>query len=179
MRIVRGHRPVVRRDNEVLGGIEAMGQLFERNPADPLRVTGPTGRWPRAVAARPLGNATGRVVSDVAVHVRVDEILGRHDEMTERAGEVVPVACLIQLKKRHDGRIIFVERRPSERKRLERRRLWIGLRLGIGHVERVRYERSVTGHPYVEVNRRGAFDGDRFGDDLNRLLCPTKLGQSA
>src|SRR5947209_6620329 len=84
---------------------------------------------------------------------------------SEGAGEVVPVACLIQLKKRHDGRIIFVERRPSERKRLERRRLWIGLRLGIGHVERVRYERSVTGHPYVEVNRRGAFDGDRFGDD--------------
>ena len=79
----RRRRTVVGGDDEVLGRIEGVRQLVERNPAGPLGVAGPAVGRPRAVAARADRDASGRVVADVAVDVGIDEVLRRHDELAQ------------------------------------------------------------------------------------------------
>src|SRR5262249_38228191 len=134
---------------------------------------------PRAVAVRAHRDAAGRVVADVAVDVTVDEILRGDDELAQRAGELVPIARVVEPQERLQRGVVGVERRPAEGERIERRRLRYLLRSVVDRVDAVGDERPVAGDADVQQNRRRALDGDRFGDDGQRLERAAELGGGA
>ena len=76
------------------GGSNVCGSLS--NGIQPVHsiVSAPAVGRQRPVAARTHRDAAGGVVADVAIDVAIHEVLRRHDEITERRREIVPVARL-------------------------------------------------------------------------------------
>ena len=122
VRIAGRRGTMIRRDDEVLRGIEEMRKLVERNPSGPLGLAARSIGRLRAVAARADRNVPRRVVPDVAVDVAVDEILRRDDEVAQRVRELIPVARFVELQEGQNGRVVGIERGPSQRERLDGRR---------------------------------------------------------
>jgi len=168
---------VVRRHDEMFGRIVDVRQIVERHPAGPFGVAGPAVRGTRTVARRAHRNVTGRVVPDVPVDVRVDEVLRRYDVALQRAGELRPVARRVHLQKRFEGAIVRIERRPAERERLERRRLRLRLRFRVVRIDGVGHERAVPRHAHAQLNRRRALDDDRFRNHRDRFLRAAEFGE--
>ena len=106
IRIAGRRRPVIGGDDEMLGRIEGVGELVERDEPGPLEIAGGSVARQRPVTARAERNAAGRVVADVPVHVGVNEILRRYDEYFHRIGELVPVARFVEEEQGSDGRIV-------------------------------------------------------------------------
>ena len=138
-----------------------MRQVVERNPAGPLRFARPSRRW----QARPsplarIGNASRRVVADVAGDVGVDEVLRRDDEIAERLGELGSSCAPRSSQERGQRGVVGVERGPAECQRLERRCACLAgmRRRRVVRVDRVGHQRTVARDADVEADGRVALD---------------------
>ena len=169
-------RTMVGRDDDMRRRIVQMRQLIERYPSDPFSVAAPPVGRERTVAGPANGNPPRRVITDVPIDVCIHPVLRRHDEVTQRGREVVPVARLVHLQNRHERRVVRIERGPAEGERLHRRRLRRPLRLRGVRVERVRDQRSVSRHADVDVYGIRPLDGDRFGNHGHRLHRAAEFG---
>src|SRR5262249_60873569 len=136
-------RTIVRRHHEVFGRIEYVRKFVEWNPAGPFAIARPTLFRNQPVPPCANGNVAWRVVPDMAVDVGVDEVLRRDCELTKGAGEIGPVAGLIQPEERVDGRVIVIERGPAKRERLEPGRLGGRFQGSIVCIDGIRNERTV------------------------------------
>ena len=63
-----------------------------------------------------------------------------------------------------------------EGKRLDIDRPWHCRRSGIVRVDGIGHQWSVSGDPYVQLNRRGSFDLNRLRDHRDRLLDAAEFG---
>ncbi len=111
-------------------GLKAYGQLLEGDVAGPFVLIRPAGDGQPAVAMGADGDLARHLVADIAVHVGVDEVLGRHVELAGRLAEFVPIGCLVETPDGREGRakarapssagrgVVFGQRHP---------RVWCGI----------------------------------------------------
>ena len=115
VRVVGPDQPVVRGDDPSRGRIEHVGQLVEGHEAQPVAVRARARVGPRPVAPAPDGQPARRIPADVAVHVRVDEVLRGPGEQLHRLPELVPAPRPLQPGESGELDRVVLQRRPAQR----------------------------------------------------------------
>ena len=112
--IVRAHQTVVGGDDPARGRVDEMGQRLEGHERRPVSLVGGPGVGPRPVSGAADGEAARGVPRDVAVHVRVDEVLGGAGELAQRLLELLPVRGAVHEQEGRQLRRV-VQRGPPQR----------------------------------------------------------------
>src|SRR6185437_9838530 len=106
---------LIRRDNHAAGRIVKRWKPIKWNEPIPFVVAGAAVRWNIAVVIPPDRQKPRRVIPDVAVHIRVDEVLSRAGESLQRRRELRPIARAVDAEKRKLKRA-WLGRGPAHRK---------------------------------------------------------------
>src|SRR5262249_7375701 len=91
---------LVRSDQHPGGRIVDGRQVIKGNVSFPFVLAVAAAHWELAGKAVADGEASGRLVTDVAFAIRIHEVLARTGILAQRLAELLPVGCLIDLRKR-------------------------------------------------------------------------------
>src|ERR671931_2941852 len=75
---------------QAIGRVEGSRQLVEGNRAMPLVLAAPAGRWHEPLAALAHRHAAGKLVTNVAVDVRIDQVHRWRPPAARSGAELVP-----------------------------------------------------------------------------------------
>src|SRR2546425_5411101 len=107
------HDAAVRRRDHSRRWIKSVRQVFKRNIPRPVVVIGVSGGGYSPLAVLSDREPARRVGADVAVHVRINEILHGSREVAQRRGKFLPVLGAVDFEERK-AECVGLERRPAE-----------------------------------------------------------------
>src|SRR5579864_3983003 len=98
--IVGRKRILIGRHDHSRGWVEGRRQLLEGYESLPLEISG--GAVHGEVASPPFtnGELAGGVISDISVHVGIDEVRAGAGEARKRGGELLPIAGAVDIENR-------------------------------------------------------------------------------
>ena len=133
-----------------------LGQLIERDRADPVEGAGRAVCGGQSVAGLAHGNEAGTEEADVAGDIGIDDILRRGLVEFQSVEELAPVARRIEAHHRLRGRVVVAKAGKGEGDRLS----------GLGDAREIRADvgehRTVPGRPDRELDVCSVFHMDRL-----------------
>src|SRR6266545_358401 len=174
MWIVGGWDLIVSGSNVAFLRVECMWQVLKWNESRPLVFICPAGDGKGTITLCADRNITWHLITNISIHIRIDQILCRHMEVACSLAEFLPVLCLVKTPNRFE-RGGGSQRCPSQGNNIiigklnscfifKRYEFFIfGIALILERSINIRDDRSVASEFDSDIYWVAADDIDRFG----------------